>query len=298
MSLWTHIAHGLLAFLWAQAARRLLGPRDPALAVRAMAGVLLLPPLVAIAQLALAPRGWWPLSTQAAWLEVRGWGWPLWALAAGTGLLFLAQELWPLIGRDRAWQGAARARDARLDAAWAQVAALHPKAAQLSAWVLETPTPVAALAGLTSPRIVVSRCLLDALDDRQLQALLAHELAHALRGGNRWLALLWLARAVQPLSPAALVAFRLLVEDEEAACDAAGAALTGRPADLASVLLVVERLRLDLHALPHEERPEDTRHLLIRQRVRRLLDGPGRRPHPLAEAGSAALLAALLLGIT
>ncbi len=110
--------------------------------------------------------------------------------------------------------------------------------------------------------------------------------------------MLWTLRAVQALSPAALIAFRQLVESEEAACDALAARVTGRPADLASVLLEVERLSAATR------RPDDApggpagHLLLLRGRVRGLLDGvaergPGRHVGWLA----AALLAALLWGI-
>ncbi|MCB9537640.1 MAG: M48 family metalloprotease [Myxococcales bacterium] len=157
---------------------------------------------------------------------------------------------------------------------------------------------MAALVGLRAPEVVVSRVLIDALDDRQLEALLAHELAHAARGGNRRLTLLWLLRAAQALNPAALIAFRQLVETEEAACDALAARATKRPADLASVLIEVERLRGATRAA--EDAPgEPGAHLaLLQRRVRRLLDGVAEQgPRGPVGLAAAALLGALLWGV-
>ncbi len=299
----TNIAHGLLAFFWAQAARRVLQPRCPALAVSLVTLVLWVPPAVSLLQ-ALQPAPWRLLRLEgwaAALASMGPVSWALVALAVGTGLVFVAQELVPLLMRDRAWQRAPRDAHPRLDAARAAVVpgfqALgvdRPPPVRCA----HTRAPVAALVGLRAPEIVVSAGLLDALDDRQLEALLAHELAHAARGGNARLTLLWILRALQALNPAALIAFRQVVEAEEAACDALAARATGRPADLASVLLAVERLDGADRLAADASGQANARHSLLRRRVRLLLDGVagadlGRGGH-LAAAG---LLALLLWGV-
>ena len=92
--------------------------------------------------------------------------------------------------------------------------------------------------------------------------------------------IVWLMRALQALSPGALVIFRNLTEAQEAACDDLAARATGKPAALASALLKaystqarrsptgresgLERARLEVAR--HAERYS------LEQRVRGLLD--------------------------
>jgi hypothetical protein len=48
----------------------------------------------------------------------------------------------------------------------------------LPAFVIDDPFPLAILVGVTSPSILIARCLLEQLTVRELDAVLAHELAH------------------------------------------------------------------------------------------------------------------------
>ncbi len=155
MIVWTNIAHGLLAFFWAHAARRVLRPRCPELAVTLSTLVLAVPLAVLLVQ-AVAPAPW-------TLVRVEGWraalataglaAWAPIALAGGTGLLFVAQELLPLMTRSRGWRHAPRNPHPRLDVARA---AVQPGFRAMGLDVppvrcTETSAPVAALVGLRAP---------------------------------------------------------------------------------------------------------------------------------------------------
>jgi Zn-dependent protease with chaperone function len=231
-------------------------------------------------------------------------------LLAGTALLFVVQEVVPLLRELRPAPKAARHPDPALSEALARVfERFHaagvrlPPGPPLHVVLADTEEPIAALDGMVRPVLVVSRGLVDKLDAFGLEAVMAHEVAHFLQGGNRRLAALWVLRALQAPNPAALVFFRLLVEAREAAADALAAQVTGRPAVLAQALLA-------LHTSPKAHGAEGTlgraRARVLRKaevaatrlRVRTLLDGPGHADaHPVVTGLTSALVLALLWGI-
>lgn len=99
---------------------------------------------------------------------------------------------------------------------------------------------VALTTGFLRPRTFVSRGLVDALEDDELTALLAHERAHVRRREplRRWLARV----GTRPLWPAARRAIlRAVVLSSEQVCDAAAARETG-PEAVARAILRVEAL--------------------------------------------------------
>lgn len=89
--------------------------------------------------------------------------------------------------------------------------------------IIDAPGRLASCVGLLKPTIFVSRPLVNILDSRELEAVIAHEYAHACRLDNlralcaRWSTLLW---------PAGLAGWvrRELVLDAELACDQFAAA--------------------------------------------------------------------------
>jgi Zn-dependent protease with chaperone function len=95
----------------------------------------------------------------------------------------------------------------------------------------------ASLVGVRDPRLVVDRRLLDALDDAELEGVLAHELAHVARRDNLVAWLVAFSRDVVFFIPGASSAVRALHREREAAADQDAVAVTGRPAALASGLL-------------------------------------------------------------
>lgn len=95
--------------------------------------------------------------------------------------------------------------------------------------------------GVVRPRVLVSRSVIDTLDDRQLKAVIAHEQAHLDRADPRWSALLALAGAVAPFTGFWAAIWR---EAAEEAADDHAACVTDGPT-VAGALVAVARLRLD-----------------------------------------------------
>jgi Zn-dependent protease with chaperone function len=95
----------------------------------------------------------------------------------------------------------------------------------------------ASLVGVREPMLVLDRRLLEALDEAELEGVLAHELAHVARRDNLVAWLVAFARDVVFFVPGASSAVRSLHREREAAADQDAVAVTGRPAALASGLL-------------------------------------------------------------
>ncbi|MDI7250331.1 MAG: M56 family metallopeptidase, partial [Bacillota bacterium] len=108
--------------------------------------------------------------------------------------------------------------------------------------VVPRPLSQAFTAGIMHPVVILSRPLVEQLDPEELEAVLAHELAHV-RTGDHWKK--WLAATVRDillftgLSP---LPFRRLQSETEAMADAASARVTGKPLALAAALLKGYRL--------------------------------------------------------
>jgi len=85
--------------------------------------------------------------------------------------------------------------------------------------VMENSAPVLLTADVLKQRIVLSRGVLDILDEAELDASLAHELAHMRRRGHglKWLFLL--VRDMTMFSPAGLWAYTGFHQEEEKVCD-------------------------------------------------------------------------------
>jgi len=117
---------------------------------------------------------------------------------------------------------------------------------RLSRAMSVTPPPVlvadlrgggASIVGVRDPMLVIDRRLLAALDEAELEGVLAHELAHVARRDNLVAWLVAFARDVVCFVPGASSAVRALHREREAAADQDAVAITGRPAALASGLL-------------------------------------------------------------
>ncbi|MCB9655652.1 MAG: M48 family metalloprotease [Deltaproteobacteria bacterium] len=315
-----------------QGFRRIVAPRSPEFSAGLAVLGLMLPPIVAGMQalnLITWPETWTGFRTEL-WLQRASAIPPLPVLLglffAGTTLVFLVQELLPALGRRRATQ---HRTSTSSDPRWTNALARVTRAAQAAqttnalrisdaaqkvplaralwaarAEVVETNGAFAAVVGFASPTILIARGLLTRLADDELDAVMAHELAHVVRGGNGRRLLIWLLRGLQAPSPAALICFRNFVELEEEACDAWAARVLKTPGALARALVEVERQRQLLveprtdGAMPRrafevvEARASVAR---TKIRVRRLLDAPADQPlSKLVMIPSAALLGGLL----
>ena len=98
--------------------------------------------------------------------------------------------------------------------------------------------------GLRRPRILLSNNLLKDLDSPEVEAVLAHELAHLESGDITLVQLSGLLRDLLAWNPFAHIAFRRLSLDRELEADRLAATLTGRPLAVASGLLKVAQSML------------------------------------------------------
>ena len=310
----TNLLHGAVALAWLAGLRRVLAPIPAGLWARLLALVLVLPPFVTAARLLASSD----VTGDFQLLRVDRWAAPLLAsdfasalgllLLAGTSLLFLLQELRPVLARRSVQASAARLVDAELEASYRAVRAKYDArgralrhCTRLRVRLLDTSAPTAAIEGFVDPVLLVSRGMRDRLDAHELEGVIAHELAHLAQGGNRRFLWIWVMRALQAPNPLALIVFRLLVEAREAAADALAAEVTGKPAVLASALL---KLRPSAAAVDREPGTlARARARVLRQaelaatrlRVRTLLDGPGHaHASRIVTTVSGVLLAGLL----
>ncbi len=134
-----------------------------------------------------------------------------------------------------------------------------------------------------NPAVFISSGLIEDLRPEDLRAAIAHELAHIRRSRRPLLILTYILRVLQFFSPATLVEFRRVVEDEEKICDDEAVALTGRPDALAEVLKKLrhgdeensnsagknpsEMLRT-IESMSHD--------MLLQRRIQRLVSGAGK----------------------
>jgi Zn-dependent protease with chaperone function len=84
--------------------------------------------------------------------------------------------------------------------------------------------------------IVISTGLSEALTPAQMQAALAHELAHISRSRRPMLLAVFFLRIIMFFNPVALVEFRRAIRNEEKICDDIAVSLTHRPEALAEAL--------------------------------------------------------------
>ena len=101
--------------------------------------------------------------------------------------------------------------------------------------------PLALTYGIRRPTLLLSTWMLAQLDNRELSAVLAHELGHVVQ---RDCAMVWLATVLRDVFwylPTSRIAYQRLQEDKEPACDDFASNITDRPLALASALAKVWR---------------------------------------------------------
>jgi Zn-dependent protease with chaperone function len=107
--------------------------------------------------------------------------------------------------------------------------------------LLDSDELIAWCCGLIRPKIVVSRGLVNLLDDTQLDIVLAHEAAHAARLDNLRALVLWWATALWPMSRRRIRTD--MRDDSETACDAAALRITGDRSKFAETLTSLSSIR-------------------------------------------------------
>ena len=240
--------------------------------------VLMTPAFVlAVATLHLVPRLWpdcaplvgWDLIASLALLVGLG-GVATGALALNVARLFLVERL--LRACPPLDDGALTARLATL----AEAVGVPAPAVRL----LRTEAPLAVTGGPRRPTIVLSSWLIDHLERRELEAVLAHELAHLARRDHltRWLGRL--LRDATLYLPGGWYALRVLEADEELGADALAVEVTRRPLAMANALGKVWRgalagpAPLGLAGVPGYAA---TSAELLEERLHRLVEGRSRQ---------------------
>ena len=138
--------------------------------------------------------------------------------------------------------------------------------------------PLALVCGLQRPTLVLSTWMIEQLDTRELESVLAHELSHLAR---RDYPTAWIASVLRDAFfylPTSRRVFRQIQRDKELACDDLAVSVTRRPLALASALAKVwqHSLATPLFAAGQALVEPGTP---IEQRIQRLLDPTARAWH-------------------
>jgi Zn-dependent protease with chaperone function len=126
------------------------------------------------------------------------------------------------------------------------------------------------------PAIVLSTGTVESLTEDELQAAIAHEIAHIERNKRPLLTMTYLLRIAQCFNPISLIEFRRIVQEEEEICDDAAVSLTGKSDALVSTLRKFhvppdDQEKRSESAPPLKDRLEEVSHtLIIESRIARL----------------------------
>lgn len=104
----------------------------------------------------------------------------------------------------------------------------------------EYPSPF--VLGFFNPLLVVPQNLLQHLTNDELEALLAHEVAHMARWDNLYVWQAVLFRDIMFFNPVVIFIYNYLLKEKEKNCDDLAISVTGRPAVFAEMLLKVYNL--------------------------------------------------------
>lgn len=161
--------------------------------------------------------------------------------------------------------------------------------------VLPPGTSGAFAVGSRTPKILISRDLLVGLKGDELEAILAHEMAHIASRDIQVVLVAGLLRDMVAWNPLAHVAFRRLGSDREFEADRRAAELTGKPLAVASSLVRVCELKQENKALGRRTVLAFSRGKgPLSRRVARLLDLSD-APVPAISMGSLPYVAAAVL---
>lgn len=136
--------------------------------------------------------------------------------------------------------------------------------------------PLALTCGLRRPTLLLSTWLIDHLDDRELESVLAHELAHAARRDYLAIGLATVLRDAFFYLPTSWAAYRQLQREKEPACDDLAVGATRRPLALASALAKVWQQALDERSVPSLGQALTGAGESVEGRIERLLAQPER----------------------
>lgn len=153
-----------------------------------------------------------------------------------TSLVFIAQELVPIIqhalsSKEPAARGEKPAADSIVGRALAKLPGPKPEV-----FVIPDDDLVLFVTTGKHPAIYLSTGSVETLTEEEIQAAIAHEIAHIERNKRPLLIAAFLLRIVQFFNPISLMEFRRIVHEEEKICDDFAVALTGQSRALADTL--------------------------------------------------------------
>lgn len=250
------VFHSFVIALVVEVLLRIWGPCKPQTELKFRLLILALPVLGwPFYQLIHPARGGQEFRASLALLDLNQWLaielggiFPVWGflvlLMVLAGALFLAQEVVPALQHRRHSHHPREAippgRFPKLDRALAR-AAMATGCPSPRALFLNLSEPSVYATGVSRPCLVLTPALIESLDEEELEAVLAHEMAHLKRGDNQVGWVLLALRTLMFYNPVVLLAFRRITQDGEKACDDLAAAATGKPLALASGLIKVFR---------------------------------------------------------
>ena len=175
------------------------------------------------------------------WLNLEIWGiLPIGLfvliMLACTTLVFLFQEMIPILkhtlkSRPAEQEGTRRGPDPFVESASKALSIEPPEVL-----FIDDEEPVLFSTAGKEPAIYISTGLAAQLKEDQMQAALAHEIAHIARNKRPLLMVVFILRVLMFFNPAVLIKFRRAVRDEEKICDDIAVSLTQNPAALAGAL--------------------------------------------------------------
>jgi Zn-dependent protease with chaperone function len=128
--------------------------------------------------------------------------------------------------------------------------------------------------------IILSTGLVDVLNKEQIQAALAHEIAHIERSKRPLILMIFFLRVLMFFNPVILIEFRKIVQEDEKICDDIAVSLTQKPHALAETLrklyYTTEKLnpiRIGKLSNLRATLDEYSHNLLIESRIARLEEG-------------------------
>lgn len=175
------------------------------------------------------------------WLSIELWG-PLSldllfvALLALTAVIFLFQELIPIVchafeARNNVLEGSKPLDGSPVSEALRSLPGIKPEVI-----IIDDDDLVLFSSTGKRPVIYVSTGLTTELTGEQLQAALAHEIAHVWRSRRPVLLAAFFLRMIMFFNPIVLIEFRRAVRNEEKICDDAAVGMTHKPRVLAETL--------------------------------------------------------------
>ncbi|HLE13062.1 MAG: hypothetical protein A2504_07360 [Bdellovibrionales bacterium RIFOXYD12_FULL_39_22] len=249
-----------VAYFWFKMVIRLLRPLSPVIVAKSLEYIVVFPVVVIIIKTLLVVSGSdfavqmpyqmirLKLWNSAIW-ETSYWWLVLMAILAGSTFIFVFQEF-IILGRRGGGQHldtSAAKRDDKLELILkAVLQGLEksnykiPRYKKVEIFKVEDREQFALLKGIFHHKIYLSSALIDTLDEEEVMATVAHEVAHVIYGDNLRTLLIWSMRALQPFNPFTLAIFRDIIEVRESACDYLASEATKNPMALASALIKMQ----------------------------------------------------------